>query len=45
MLKWIRPSVVEGHNIAGEVKAKLMGKIESLRGVMVHVEPYFTSRI
>ena len=38
-------SVVEGHNIAGEVKAKLMGKIESLRGVMVHVEPYFTSRI
>ncbi|MEA1928778.1 MAG: cation diffusion facilitator family transporter [Candidatus Auribacterota bacterium] len=33
-------SVVEGHNIAGEVKAKLMEKIESLRSVMVHVEPY-----
>ena len=33
-------SVVEGHNIAGEVKAKLMGKMESLRSVMVHVEPY-----
>ena len=35
-------SVVEGHNIAGEVKAKLMEKMESLRGVMVHVEPYLT---
>lgn len=33
-------SVVEGHNIAGKVKAKLMGKMDSLRGVMVHVEPY-----
>ena len=33
-------SVVEGHAIAGKVKAKLMGEMESLRGVMVHVEPY-----
>ena len=34
-------SVVEGHNIAGKVKAKLMKKMESLRSVMVHVEPFF----
>ena len=33
-------SVVEGHTMAGKVKAKLMGEIESLRGVMVHVEPF-----
>jgi cation diffusion facilitator family transporter len=33
-------SVVEGHNIAGEVKAKLMGEMGSLKGVMVHVEPF-----
>ncbi len=35
-------SVVKGHNIAGEVKAKLMGKMDSLRSVMVHVEPHLT---
>jgi cation diffusion facilitator family transporter len=35
-------SVVEGHAIAGKVKAKLMGDLESLKGVMVHVEPYLS---
>lgn len=34
-------SVVEGHNIAGKVKKKLMKKLDHLKGVMVHIEPYF----
>ncbi len=37
-------SIVEGHNIAGEVKATLMKKTGSLKSVMVHVEPYLPER-
>ncbi len=33
-------SVIEGHNIAREVKTKLMEQVRSLKGVLVHVEPY-----
>lgn len=35
-------SVVEGHNIAREVKFRLMEQVRSLKGVLVHVEPYLS---
>ncbi len=33
-------SVFEGHQIAGRVKGELLERVEALKGVLVHVEPY-----
>jgi cation diffusion facilitator family transporter len=38
-------SVQKGHQLAHEVKAKLMTELPQVRDVMVHVEPYDASRL
>jgi len=37
-------SVIEGHRLAHEVKAKLQRELPQVRDVMVHVEPYANGR-
>jgi divalent metal cation (Fe/Co/Zn/Cd) transporter len=37
-------SVLEGHRLAHEVKAKLQAELPQVRDVMVHVEPFDPDR-
>ena len=38
-------SVLEGHRLSHEVKAKLQAELPQVRDVMVHIEPFDLSRV